>query len=218
MAWDGNALALVEDGVTFEVSGQRCFDFGLSDLAARASEVLALAGVSAAAVAPPAERPKGAYDWFAAGIEQETAGQLGPAADCYRKALTADPGLAAAHSNLGGVAFRQGDMSLARIEFESALALDPDQPEARYNLATLLYQQGEVERAAAELRRVVQQDPWFADAHYNLATTLEKLGGKRQAAEHLRRFLDLEAQKPEAASGWIEAAQSRLDSLVSEGI
>jgi Flp pilus assembly protein TadD len=119
---------------------------------------------------------------------------------------------------LGGVAFRQGDISLARIEFESALALDPDQPEARYNLATLLYQQGEVERAAAELRRVVQQDPWFADAHYNLATTLEKLGGKRQAAEHLRRFLDLEAQKPEAASGWIEAAQSRLDSLVSEGI
>jgi Flp pilus assembly protein TadD len=109
-------------------------------------------------------------------------------------------------------------MSLARIEFEAALALDPDQPEARYNLATLLYQQGEVERAAAELRRVVQQDPWFADAHYNLATTLEKLGGKRQAAEHLRRFLDLETQKPEAASGWIEAAQSRLDSLVGEGI
>jgi len=218
VAWDGNALALVDDGVTFEVSGQRCFDFGLSDLAARASEVLALAGVSAAAEAPPAERPRGAYDWFAAGVDKETAGELASAADCYRKALNADPGLAAAHSNLGGVAFRQGDMSLARIEFEAALALDPDQPEARYNLATLLYQQGEVERAAAELRRVVQQDPWFADAHYNLATTLEKLGGKRQAAEHLRRFLDLEAQKPEAASGWIEAAQTRLDSLVGEGI
>jgi len=218
VAWDGNALALVDDGVTFEVSGQRCFDFGLSDLAARASEVLALAGVSAAAEAPPAERPRGAYDWFAAGVDKETAGELASAADCYRKALNADPGLAAAHSNLGGVAFRQGDMSLARIEFEAALALDPDQPEARYNLAALLYQQGEVERAAAELRRVVQQDPWFADAHYNLATTLEKLGGKRQAAEHLRRFLDLEAQKPEAASGWIEAAQTRLDSLVGEGI
>ena len=218
VAWDGNALALVDDGVTFEVSGQRCFDFGLSDLAARASEVLALAGVSAAAEAPPAERPKGAYDWFAAGVDKEGAGELAPAADCYRKALDADPGLAAAHSNLGGVAFRQGDMSLARIEFEAALALDPEQPEARYNLATLLYQQGEVERAAAELRRVVQQDPWFADAHYNLATTLEKLGGRRQAAEHLRRFLDLETQKPEAASGWIAAAQSRLDSLVSEGI
>jgi tetratricopeptide (TPR) repeat protein len=218
VAWDGNTLALVDDGVTFEVSGQRCFDFGLSDLAARASEVLALAGVSAAAEAPPAERPKGAYDWFATGVDKEAAGELAPAADCYRKALAADPGLAAAHSNLGGVAFRQGDMSLARIEFEAALALDPDQPEARYNLATLLYQQGEVERAAAELRRVVQQDPWFADAHYNLATTLEKLGGKRQAAEHLRRFLDLETQKPEAASGWIEAAQTRLDSLVGEGI
>lgn len=216
VAWDGNALALHDDGVTFEVSGQRCFDFGLSDLAARASEVLALAGVTAAAEAPPAEKPKGAYDWFAAGLEKEGTGDLAAAADCYRKALNADPGLAAAHSNLGGVAFHQGDVSLARIEFEAALALDPEQPEARYNLATLLYQQGEVERAAAELRRVVQQNPWFADAHYNLATTLERLGGRRQAAEHLRRFLDLEAQTPAAESGWIEAAHMRLEALASD--
>lgn len=216
VAWDGNTLALVDDGVTFEVSGQRCFDFGLSDLAARASEVLALAGVAAAAEAVPAERPKGAYEWFSAGLDYESTGDFVAAADCYRRALDVDPALAAAHSNLGGVAFRQGDISLARIEFESALRLDPDLPEARYNLATLLYQQGETERAAAELRRVVQQNPWFADAHYNLATTLEKLGGRRQAAEHLQRFLDLEAQKPEASTDWITAAHVRLDALASE--
>ena len=42
VSWDGNTLALVEDGLTFEVTGQRRFDFALSDLAKRASEVLAL--------------------------------------------------------------------------------------------------------------------------------------------------------------------------------
>src|ERR1019366_4202767 len=107
------------------------------------------------AEAPPAERPKGAYDWFAAGVDKEGAGELAPAAGCYRKALDADPGLAAAHSNLGGVAFRQRNMTQASIEFEAALALDPEQPEARYTLPRRLYQKGEAQPSAAELRRVV---------------------------------------------------------------
>ena len=219
VAWDGNVLALVEDGVTFEVSGQRRFDFGLSDLAERAAEVLALAGVTSAQDAPADQTaaPQGAYDWFSSGLAKEASPDEATAAEqCYRKALESDPGLAGAHTNLGGLAFRRGDMSLARIEFEAALSLDPEQPEARYNLAAIFYQQGEVERAAAELRRVVQQSPWFSDAHYNLATALEKLGGKRQAADHLRRYLDLESGNP--PSPWMQEAKTRLQSLTSEGV
>lgn len=216
VAWDGSTLALVEDGVTYEVSGQRRFDFGLSDLADRAAEVLALSGTSATpdVAATESAAPAGAYDWFSRGLAKEALPEEGVAAEaCYRKALESDPGLAAAHTNLGGLAYRKGDISLARIEFEAALSLDPEQPEARYNLANILYQQGEIDRAASELRRVVQQNPWFADAHYNLATVLERLGGKRQAADHLRRYLDLES----AESPWSQAAQTRLHSLTSAG-
>ena len=217
VAWDGSVLALVEDGVTFEVSGQRRFDFGLSDLADRAAEVLALSGTSSAPDSSTSEStaPVGAYEWFSSGLAKE-AFEAGAAEECYRKALENDPGLAAAHTNLGGLAYRRGDMSLARIEFEAALSLDPEQPEARYNLAGILYQQGEIERAAAELRRVVQQSPWFSDAHYNLATALEKLGGKRQAAEHLRRYLDLESDN--TPTPWLQEAEKRLQSLVSAGV
>ncbi len=212
VAWDGNVLALVEDGVTFEISGQRRFDFGLSDLADRAAEVWALSGASVTSDEAAAEPspPTGAYDWFSRGLDKEALPDAADAAEaCYRKALESDPGLAAAHTNLGGLAYRKGDISLARIEFEAALSLDPEQAEARYNLAGILYQQGEMDRAASELRRVVQQSPWFADAHYNLATVLEKLGGKRQAADHLRRYLGLES----AESPWSQAAQTRLQSL-----
>ena len=216
VAWDGSTLALVDDGVTFEVSGQRRFDFGLSDLADRAAEVLALSGPSSAPDATAESSALvGAYQWFSNGLAKESH-ESAAAEECYRKALENDPGLAAAHTNLGGLAYRRGDMSLARIEFEAALSLDPEQPEARYNLANILYQQGEVERAAAELRRVVQQSPWFSDAHYNLATTLEKLGGKRQAADHLRRYLDLESGNP--PSPWLQEAQTRLQSLTSAGL
>jgi len=66
-------LGPVEDGVTFEVSGQRRFDFGLSDLADRAAEVLALSGASVTtdASAPAPAPPAGAYDWFSSGLAQE---------------------------------------------------------------------------------------------------------------------------------------------------
>jgi tetratricopeptide (TPR) repeat protein len=213
VTWDGSSLSVVEDGVTFEVSGQRRFDFGLSDLADRATEVCALAGAPSAPEKTTSEPATivGAYELFSKGLALEaTPEQAATAEACYRQALEHDPGLAAAHTNLGGLAYRRGDLSLARIEFEAALSLDPEQPEARYNLAGLLYQQGEIERAASELRRVVQQSPWFADAHYNLATVLEKLGSKRQAAEHLHLYLDLESRSPEAENPWRQEAQARL--------
>ena len=213
VAWDGNTLALVDDGLTFEVSGQRRFDFGLSDLAERAAEVLALAGtrLDAEGTGKEVVAPRSAYDWFSAGLHKEAEpGQDAAAEECYRQALTSDPGLAAAHTNLGGLACRRGDIGGGRAEFEAALSLDPEQPEARYNLAAILYQQGEIEQAASELRRVVAQSPWFADAHYNLATALENLGGKRQAALHLGRFIDLQVGEP---TPWLEQARTRLRRL-----
>jgi tetratricopeptide (TPR) repeat protein len=210
VTWDGSALALVDDSGTFEVSGQKRFDFGLSDLAERAAEILALSPRSEelSGSATPAANCT-AFDWFADGLAKDGApGQEDEAEACYRKALESDPGLASAHTNLGGMAYRRGDLSRARIEFQAALDLDPEQPEARYNLASLLYQQGELERAVSELRRVVERNPWFADAHYNLASALERLGSKRQAALHLRRYLDLEGR--DASGPWVAEAKARL--------
>lgn len=206
VAFDGDALVVIDDGAAFEVTGQRVFDFGLAELAARASSSDATP-LPGAAGAPK----RNAYDWFLEGLRLESQRE-GEAATCYRRALDADPGLAAAHTNLGSLAYRGGDIEAARVSFEAALACDPDQPEARYNLASLLYEAGEVEVAAAELRRVVQSAPGFADAHYNLATALERLGSKRQAREHLERYLALAADSPDAAA-WIEEARARLTRL-----
>jgi tetratricopeptide (TPR) repeat protein len=215
--WDGHTLGLVEDGLAFEVSGQRRFDFGLNDLAERATRVLALAGTppEAESATKPPEPKRDAFACFREGLAKEAeGGQEAGAEECYRQALTRDPGLAAAHTNLGGLLYRRGDNGAARLEFEAALAIDPEQPEARYNLASILMQQGEIEQAASELRRVVQQSPWFADAHYNLASALERLGGKRQAALHLQRFLDLHDAEPAAdVEPWLEEARARLRRL-----
>ena len=92
VTWDGSALALVDDGATFEVSGQRRFDFGLSDLADRAAEILALGPRSEEPAKPatPAANHT-AFDWFADGLSKEGApGQEADAEACYHKALESD--------------------------------------------------------------------------------------------------------------------------------
>jgi tetratricopeptide (TPR) repeat protein len=204
VAFDGDALVVLDDGAAFEITGQRVFDFGLAELAELAAPEATPLGRD-----PPTERSS--YDWFVEGLRLE--GEHDDEAEaCYRRALQGDAGLAAAHTNLGAIAHRRGDLEGARAAFEAALACDPDQPEARYDLATLLYQAGEIELAAAELRRVVQAAPQFADAHYNLATALERLGSKRQAREHLEAYLALASNSPDHAA-WVTDARTRLEKL-----
>jgi tetratricopeptide (TPR) repeat protein len=212
VAWDGKALTLISEGVTFEVTGQRTFDFGLGDLAARAASVSALP-MPKPALSNADGIERSAYQWFSLALAHEAGGRNEEASVAYRHALAADPGLAAAHNNLGTMAYNSGDAGTARAAFEAALAMDPDHSEARYNLARILYELGETELAASELRRVVQTAPDFADAHYNLATALEDLGSQRQAVEHLRRYLDLTPECGEEITPWLGEARARLDRL-----
>ena len=216
VAFDGEALVVVADDGAFEPTGQKVFDFGLGDLARRvAGEPPAVAPRPAANGA--ARRPDGAgsaYDLFVEGMrhEREPGGEEAAIA-CYRQALALDPGLAAAHTNLGNIAHGRGQSAAARAAFEAALALDPDQPEARFNLANLILESGDLELAVAEFRRVLQLAPDFADAHYNLAVALERLGGRAQARAHLERYLGLES----AATPWAAQARTLIDRLGADG-
>jgi tetratricopeptide (TPR) repeat protein len=229
VAFDGTRLVVVDDDTAFEPNGQRVFDFGLAELAGKLGYTPPPAGaearspVAAAAVPlpepprPDAAKPKAtftsarsAYDWFVEGTRAEAAGGDDARAEtCYREALALDPGLAAARTNLGGLAYRAGDTMRARESFEAALALDPDQPEARFNLANLVLESGDLELAVAEFRRVLQADPEFADAHFNLAVALERLGGRAQARAHLERYLALEP----TSSSWAEHARALIARL-----
>lgn len=212
VAFDGKELVLVEDGAAFALSGQRVFDFGLGELRARASGWGRTTPITPLTPKTEADDPQGAHGWFGQGLRHEREGREHEAEKAYRKALKLDPGLSAAHTNLGRLAHGRGDVTEARACFEAALALDPDQPEARYNLAHLLIEGEEMDLAAAELRRVLQLDPDFADAHFNLATALEALGGRRQARDHLLRFLAL-TPGDSPVDAWQAEARGRLARL-----
>jgi tetratricopeptide (TPR) repeat protein len=214
VAFDGKELLLVEEGGAFSLSGQRVFDFGLGELRARASgwgRTTPLAAESAKTAAAP-ERHGTPYGWFQEGLRYESEGRDDSAAAAYRRALELDPGLAAAHTNLGALAHRRGNAAEARACFQAALALDPDQPEARYDLAHLLIESGELELAAAELRRVLEVVPESADTHFNLGMALEALGSRKQARDHLTRYLEL-ANPASLTEPWASAARTRIQRL-----
>jgi len=215
VAFDGDSLVVVDDGNAYEPTGQKVFDFSLEDLARHAA-IRPMAppgspdgGAAVTGKGPPVAHAT-AYDWFAEGMQAEHDPAHEPGAEaCYRKALALDAGLAAAHTNLGHLAYARGDTSTARAEFDAALALDPEQPEARFNLANLILEAGDLELAVAELRRVLQTAPDFADAHYNLAVALGRLGGRAQARAHLERYIGLDA----SAAPWAAEARALIERL-----
>jgi DNA-binding transcriptional MerR regulator len=220
VAFDGDRLVVVDDGGAYETSGQKVFDFGLAELRTTAQKVAEVRRPPAPVDAPV---KRTAYDWFAEGTLREAGVNLEPGGDadaqaeaCYRQALALDPGLAAGHTNLGGIAHRRGDAAEARAAFERALSLDPDQVEARFNLANLILESGDLELAVAEFRRVLQIAPDFADGHYNLAVALERLGGRAQARAHLEKYLLLEhedATPTSPSSAWAEQARTLIARL-----
>lgn len=201
---DGDNLVVVDESVVYRPeSGQVVMDFAVSALTDQLADV--------APIAPRAEPPAAgqtAYRWFIAGCDAEAAGDDAAAEAAYRKALAKDPGIAAAHTNLGNVLYRAGKRDEARACYERALDLDPEQPEARFNLGNVLDDLGETELAIAELRHVATRCPEFADAHYNLAVILARVGGVAQARAHFEAYLRLDPD-----SEWAARARAELGRL-----
>jgi len=230
---EGDDLVVSHERHNFEPStGQLMLDFEVDSVGAQAAQVLELGSaqrtrsrhggrvaggkIHAGEGGPPdLKQPTSAYSWFLKGCrldgDQE---KLDQALASYQKALDLDPGLAAAHTNLGNLYYRLGEHSEALRCYEDACALDPDQPEARYNLANILEDEGDLDLAIAEYRRVLVLAPDFKDAHFNLALTLERAGSRVQAMHHWERFLELVEGSGEEQE-WMEVALTHLEQLKS---
>ena len=186
---DGKQVLVRERDAPYEVTtGQLVMDFLVEPLLpADPGEVVELPASGEAAHAS-----------LLAGLALEQAGDEPGAERSYLRALELDPRLGAAHTNLGNLHHRRGEIDRARLCYERALAVDPEQPEARFNLANLHRDEGQLDRALAEWYRVLSDCPEFADAHYNVAATLLSQGAHSAARPHIARFLALQPDGPEA--------------------
>ena len=77
--------------------------------------------------------PKNTTLWLNLGTIKENTGDLGPAADAFKKAIELDAGNAAAHYSLGSVYDAQKHYDAALEEYRRALVLDPSLADPRKN-------------------------------------------------------------------------------------
>jgi tetratricopeptide (TPR) repeat protein len=109
----------------------------------------------------------------------------------YRRAVSLDPLLAIAWSNLGNVLFRRGDDKGAEELYRRAIAIDPSVAEAHYNLGYVMLKRGAAKVAAEHHENAIAIDPNFADAQYNLAMAYELQGDRAKSRPHWKQYLAL---------------------------
>jgi tetratricopeptide (TPR) repeat protein len=89
-----------------------------------------------------------------------------------RKALAADPGLAAGHRTLAVALLEQSRVGEARQEVDEALRLAPTDTGTLRVLANVQYRQGKLDEGVAALRLVLSLEPRSADTYRMLAEAL----------------------------------------------
>mgnify|MGYP003932126339 FL=1 len=195
---EGRTVVVRDEAGTYEpTTGQAVLDFSLDGLE---SDVVRLLHFE------HDDRAR-AYEHYLEGCRyDENERTFEQAERAYKKALSIDPTLSNALTNLGNLEYRRGELEKAERYYRSALECDPEQPEALYNLGFLHFEREELDAAIQFFREALGSDPSFADAHFNLAMALEERGNSAAARSHWQQYLSLEPEGP-----WADIAQKHLD-------
>jgi tetratricopeptide (TPR) repeat protein len=137
------------------------------------------AAVAAAAVITwvPAGRPADvraqegvprAMAFYNLAVTQEAQGDLTAAVAGYRAAVAADPELAQAYINLGGLLARGGAFEEAIAVERTALRLHPDDAFAHVNLGNALLETGRLDEAEGHYQAALRADPTSEPARAGL--------------------------------------------------
>jgi len=107
-----------------------------------------------------------------------------------------------AHFNFGLVLEEQGNIDLAKTEYEHAIRIDPDYGDAHTNLGIIFASRGNLEQARTEFEHEIRINPNHIEAHYNLGNVFLAQGSLTQAAAEYERAIGI---KPSHTRSSLEA-------------
>jgi tetratricopeptide (TPR) repeat protein len=119
---------------------------------------------------------------------------------CFEKALALHPDFVDAHSNLGVVLARSGDLAGAEREFSEALALRPGHAESLLNLGGVRLSRGEPEEALLSFQAAVAAEPELPAPRKKLGETYRRMGKSEEAIAAFREALRLDPRDAETRS------------------
>jgi DNA-binding transcriptional MerR regulator len=192
---DGQRVVVhTTDGAFEPLTGQMVLDF----------EVKALRDDVVRVLRPSAgrERARTAYELYlrASQLDEDPL-SMDDAEVLYREAITLDPWLAIAYTNLGNIRFRRHDAEAAELLYKKALEIDVRQPEAQY----VMLERGQPELSVPLFHGAIEADPKFSDAYFNLAMAYEQIGETSKARPFWKSYISLEP-----SGTWTEIAKRHL--------
>ena len=107
----------------------------------------------------------------------------------WRTTLVKNPECWMAHTNLGFVLIREGEIDDGIAHYRLALQLQPDSWDAEYNLGTALLRKGQVDEAIRHCERAVGMRPTDPDAQVSLGDALLQNGRIDEAIHHYRKAM-----------------------------
>jgi predicted O-linked N-acetylglucosamine transferase (SPINDLY family) len=120
----------------------------------------------------------------------QESGDLDKAAEVYRSVIRLEPGIRAAHNNLGQILLHRNRFSQAEVCFRKAIALREDDPAIYVNLGVALMRQLRYADAIAACETALRLHPDHVGALNNLAGMLKDLGRFEEAIAFYRRVGD----------------------------
>ena len=196
---DGQRVVVRSQDGSFEpLTGQMLLDFEVKTLR---DDVVRVLRPSAGR-----ERSRTAYELYlrASQLDEEPA-SMDEAERLYREAISLDPWLAIAYTNLGNIRFRRQDGGRAEELYKKALEIDSRQPEAQYNLGYVMLERGEPDTSIPLFLGAIESDPKFSDAYFNLAMAYEQVGESQKARPYWKSYIMLEP-----SGTWTEIAKRHL--------
>ena len=101
-------------------------------------------------------------------------GKLAHARTCFELAIEHNPSHSKAHSNLGVLLCREGELEMALEYLHRALKLDPEDADILYNSAKALAAVEELDLARDLLKFCLQQNPWDEDTWKDYASLIHR--------------------------------------------
>ncbi|MBM4043338.1 MAG: tetratricopeptide repeat protein, partial [Planctomycetes bacterium] len=161
-----------------------------------------------------------ALTWLRMGHVHEDLRKLDDAADCFRKALAADPLFAPGHFALGNVHAKRGDDKAAIAFYSHATALDPAYADAHHNMGLSHLRLGDASAASRDLEQATAADPNHRAAWLHLGHLRREQSDPVRAAAAYAQAVRLDSRDAQAhyglglsllATGQREAAARHLD-------
>jgi TolB-like protein/tetratricopeptide (TPR) repeat protein len=210
-------VQLVSAADGFQVWSQT-FERRLDDIFSLQTEVACAVIAAIRPRAATSERPRpgpatqdfGAYNLYLLGrhhFHKRTESALRRAIECFREAITRDPGYALAYSGLADAHVLASTGYYGELPADEAIAnalpaalqalgLAPDLAEAHASLGLIRHGQGDLDAAEQSLQRALQLNPGYTMAHVWLGLVLTSRGRYRDAAAHTRDAYRLDPLSP----------------------